>query len=152
MRTWEQIVSQHPFYTEGYFVLGLMRGAPGLLALTHGFAEMSGGVWLWTAEGSRAEVTDALPATSAGAEFYDAAWADGQFVVVGHGSDGGASDASAWSSSFLLLRARVSASVLGGSSGLVRVGALLHEHEQEPIPQKCPGRHSPRAQSHHVAI
>jgi hypothetical protein len=97
-RTWEQIASQNPFYTEGYLVWGLVSGAPALLALTHGFANMSGGVWLWTPEGSWAEVTDALPATSAGAEFYDATWADGRFVVVGHGSDGGASEASAWSS------------------------------------------------------
>lgn len=97
-RTWEQIVSQNPFYTEGYLVSGLVSGAPGLLALTRGYPESSGGVWLWTPEESWAEVTDALPTTSAGAEFYDAAWADGRFVVVGQGSDGGASDASAWSS------------------------------------------------------
>ncbi len=97
-RTWEQIVSRNPFYTDGYLVWGLISGAPGLLALTHGFADMSGGVWLWTAEGSWAEVTDALPGTSAGANFYDAAWADGRFVVVGHGSDGGATGAATWTS------------------------------------------------------
>jgi hypothetical protein len=97
-RTWEQIVSQNPFYTAGYLVSGLVSGVPGLLALTHGFAERSGGVWLWTLEGSWAEVTDALPGTSAGADFYDATWADGRFVVVGYGTDGGASDASAWTS------------------------------------------------------
>ena len=97
-RTWEQIASQSPFYTDGYLVMRLVSGAPGLLALTHGFAAMSGGVWLWTPEGSWAEVTDAFPATSGGAEFYDASWADGQYVVVGHGSGGESGDASVWTS------------------------------------------------------
>lgn len=97
-RAWEQIVSQNPFYTEGYLVLGLVSGSPGLLALTRGYGNMSGGVWLWTAADSWVEMTDALPGTSGGAEFWDASWADGRYVVVGHGSGGDARDASAWSS------------------------------------------------------
>jgi hypothetical protein len=96
-RTWEQIVSQNRFYTEGYVVLGLESGAPGLLALTHGFAEASGGVWLWTLESSWTEVTDALPGTSRGADFNDAGWAHGRYVVVGHGS-GESGDTSIWTS------------------------------------------------------
>jgi hypothetical protein len=97
-RTWEQIVSQNPFYTEGYLVTGLVSGDPGLLALTRGFGSMSGGVWTWTPENSWADVTDALPGTSAGAEFYDAGWADGRYVVVGQGNGGDGRDASAWTS------------------------------------------------------
>lgn len=97
-RRWEQITSQNPFYTEGYLVLGLVSGDAGLLALTRGFAERSGGVWLWTPAGSWQHVTPQMPATSAGAEFLDAAWADGRYVVVGNGSDGSNRDASTWTS------------------------------------------------------
>lgn len=97
-RSWEEIVSQNPFYTDGYLVRGLVSGSPGLLALTRGHAEGTGGVWLWTSEDSWVEVTGALPGTSAGAEFHDAVWADGRFVVVGNGSDGDSRDASAWTS------------------------------------------------------
>ncbi len=97
-RTWEEIESRNPFYTEGYLVWGLVSGAPGLLALTHGFAGYSGGVWLWTPDTSWTEVTDTLPFTSGGADFYDAGWADGRYVVVGQGTGGGARDASTWTS------------------------------------------------------
>lgn len=97
-RSWEQIASQNPFYTEGYSVVDLVSGDAGLLALTHGFAERSGGVWLWTPAASWQDVTPQMLATSAGADFNDAAWANGQYVVVGHGSDGGTRDASTWTS------------------------------------------------------
>ena len=97
-RSWEQISSRNPFYTDGYLVLHLVSGDAGLLALTRGFADRSGGVWLWTPDGSWQEVTPQMPATSAGADFTDATWADGQYVVVGNGSDGGDRDASTWTS------------------------------------------------------
>lgn len=98
-RRWQQIASQSPFYTEGYSVVDLVSGDAGLLALTHGFAELTGGVWLWTPEASWQEVTPQMPATSAGADFNDAAWANGRYVVVGYGSDGSNGNASTWTSS-----------------------------------------------------
>lgn len=97
-RSWEQIVSQNPFYTKGYSVVDLVSGDAGLLALTRGFAERSGGVWLWTPDASWQEVTSQMPATSAGAVFNNAAWANGRYVVVGDGTDGGHDDASTWTS------------------------------------------------------
>lgn len=97
-RSWEQIASQSPFYTDGYLVQGLVSGTPGLLALTTGYADGTGGVWLWTAADSWLEVTDALPGTSGGADFSDAVWADGRYVVVGYGTGGDGREAAAWTS------------------------------------------------------